>query len=164
MQEELSQTSDGETLLESVRSNDESDTEAFAHRFFFRQLLDLPGAVLLLDGDLGAGKTAFCRALGRLLGIDEPVNSPTFNLLHQHSGKKGVLCHYDLYRISEMELEELEFPDLWSDVADGRFTIHAIEWWRRAGSIHSRLPVFRIELEFHPPEEHRTIHLYRRNA
>ncbi len=162
MQEDQFQKPNGEELLETVRSNSEPDTEAFVGHLYSGYLHNLPGAVLLLDGDLGAGKTAFCRALGRLLEVDEPVNSPTFNLLHQHHGRKGILCHYDLYRISEIELEELEFPDLWADRMDDRFTIHAIEWWRRAGSIHSRLPIFRIEIEFHPPEEHRIIHLYRR--
>lgn len=147
---------------ETVRLNGETDTAAFAHRLYTQYLQPLRGAVLLLDGDLGAGKTTFCRALGSVLAVDEPVNSPTFNLLHRHHGKHGILCHYDLYRISEPELEELEFPDLWRDIVDFRFTIHAIEWWRRAGSIHSRLPVFRLALEFQPPDEQRTVHLYRR--
>lgn len=138
--------------MNMVISNSETDTEKIANQFFNQELSQLPGAVLLLDGQLGAGKTAFVRALGKAMGIVETVNSPTFNLLNQYRQNKSILYHYDLYRISELDLEELEFPDLWNNTIDGQFTIHAIEWWRRAADIKSSLPMFQIDLDFQPEE------------
>lgn len=145
-----------------LTSASEIKTERIASDFFNRELNHLPGAVLLLDGQLGAGKTAFVRAIGKAMGIDETVNSPTFNLLNQYwSSNKSALFHYDLYRISEIDLDELEFPDLWAKTIDDHFTIHAIEWWRRAGKIKSNLPIFQIQLDFQPQQNelNRTIRI-----
>lgn len=117
--------------------------------FYEATLRPLPeGAVLLLDGELGSGKTTFCRTLGEIMGFPESINSPTFNLLHQHRRTGMALFHYDLYRLDRRSLDELEFPDLWQKPVEGCFTIHAIEWWSRAGTVTSRLPVFHVELSF----------------
>lgn len=59
--------------------------------------------VILLDGDLGAGKTTFTQSLAKDLGIEEVVNSPTFSIVNEYEFNKGVLYHFDLYRIEEAE-------------------------------------------------------------
>jgi tRNA threonylcarbamoyladenosine biosynthesis protein TsaE len=59
--------------------------------------------VILLDGDLGAGKTTFTQSLAKALGIEEVVNSPTFSIVNEYEFNKGVLYHFDLYRIEEAE-------------------------------------------------------------
>ena len=72
------------------------------------------GDVVLLEGDLGAGKTAFVRGLAAGLGVDpEEVSSPTFTLVHEYRGGRLTLYHADLYRLKQTETQVLaiEWPD-----------------------------------------------------
>jgi len=72
------------------------------------KLLDA-GDVLLLSGDLGAGKTQLTKGIARGLGVSEPVTSPTFNILLVHEGRIP-LYHLDLYRLEHAyELEDLDY-------------------------------------------------------
>jgi len=85
-----------------------------------------PGDVVALAGDLGAGKTQLVRGAARSLGVEEPVTSPTFNLLLVHPGTLP-LYHFDLYRLErESELEEIGFYETLE--ADGA---SLIEWGDR---------------------------------
>ena len=89
----------------------------------------VPGDVLLLSGDLGAGKTTFAQGFGRALGIDEPVTSPTFTLVRQYEvapGRTGVrtLLHADVYRLDHLaEVADLGLGQL---VEDGGVAL--VEW------------------------------------
>jgi len=67
-----------------------------------------PGSIILANGDLGAGKTAFAKGLALGLGIKQIVNSPTFNIMKVYQGEKLKLYHIDAYR--------LEDPDSISDI------------------------------------------------
>ena len=72
-----------------------------------------PGDVLLLSGNLGAGKTAFVRGLAEGLGIDpEEVSSPTFTLVHEYRGGRLTLYHADLYRLDEAATDDLGLEEL----------------------------------------------------
>ena len=83
-----------------------------------------PGAVLLLSGQLGAGKTAFVRGLAAGLGIDpDEVSSPTFTLVHEYHGGRLTLYHADLYRLEKTATEDLGLEE--KAVAEG---VLAIEW------------------------------------
>ena len=69
------------------------------------------GEVIVLNGDLGAGKTTFTKGFAAALGISNDVTSPTFTLMKKYVGRL-TLYHFDLYRIENAdELEELGFDD-----------------------------------------------------
>ena len=81
------------------------------------------GDVVLLSGDLGAGKTAFVRGLARALGVpEENVTSPTFTLVQEYRAPHAVLFHVDLYRVSPREVEDLGLDEMTSE------GIVAVEW------------------------------------
>lgn len=90
-----------------------------------------PGDVVTLDGDLGAGKTAFARGVLRGLGYPGRVTSPTFAIANEYSAPDGTVVHFDLYRILDEEaLFELGFEEY----LDGT-RILLIEWSENAGGL-----------------------------
>jgi tRNA threonylcarbamoyladenosine biosynthesis protein TsaE len=98
-----------------------------------------PGDIVLLEGELGAGKTAFVRGLAVGLGASEDeVSSPTFTLIQEYHGRLPFL-HADLYRISGAEAEELGLDEL------GRDGVVAIEWAEKLRRRPARAFEVRIE-------------------
>ena len=99
------------------------------------------GDVILLSGNLGAGKTAFVRGLAAGLGIDpEEVSSPTFTLVHEYRGGRLTLYHADLYRLDRVATDDLGLEEM--GVADG---VLAIEWPDRLS--HALPGARRIDIE-----------------
>jgi tRNA threonylcarbamoyladenosine biosynthesis protein TsaE len=103
-----------------VETHSEQETEAAGQQF--ARSLGV-GAVVLLSGPLGAGKTAFVRGMARGLGGNSgDVSSPTFTILHEYKGPHVLLFHADLYRLSIREVDELGLDDV---AAEG---ILVVEW------------------------------------
>jgi len=101
-----------------------------------------PGAVVLLYGDLGAGKTAFVRGLAEGLGASpDEVSSPTFTLIQEYAGPTR-LYHVDLYRLERAEVDGLGLEEL----GDGQGIV-AIEWADRLPRPIDDAVVVRIEGE-----------------
>ena len=101
-----------------------------------------PGMVVALDGDLGVGKTVFTQGFACGLGIEGPVNSPTFTILQQYDDGRMPLYHFDVYRIGDVsEMDEIGYEDCF--YGDG---VCLIEWSQLIPEI---LPehVIRIRIE-----------------
>lgn len=86
--------------------------------------------ILLLEGDLGAGKTTLVQGIGRGLGITESIVSPTFTLVNEYTQGRLRLYHLDLYRIKPQEIEKL-YPELYWEGQEVPPGITAIEWAQR---------------------------------
>jgi tRNA threonylcarbamoyladenosine biosynthesis protein TsaE len=87
------------------------------------------GDVILLGGDLGAGKTTFTQGVARALGVGEPVTSPTFTLVHSYDGADVRLLHADVYRLDHLrDVVDLGLAELLEDGA-----VAVVEWGQRAG-------------------------------
>jgi tRNA threonylcarbamoyladenosine biosynthesis protein TsaE len=101
-----------------------------------------PGDVILLDGDLGAGKTTFTQGLARALGVTEAVTSPTFTLVHSYPTAAGFeLYHVDVYRLERLsEIVDLALPELIEENA-----VAVIEWGQRAAAA---LPACTLDISF----------------
>lgn len=88
------------------------------------------GNILLLEGDLGTGKTSLIQGLGKGLGISDAIVSPTFTLINEYHDGRVPLYHLDLYRLTPQQVDELYLETYWQgvEVPPG---IVAIEWSER---------------------------------
>jgi tRNA threonylcarbamoyladenosine biosynthesis protein TsaE len=88
-----------------------------------------PGALLTFEGDLGAGKTTFIKAIARGLGVTGAASSPTYALVHRYRGRRGPVFHLDCFRLrTPDEAADLDWEGL---LRDGDAIL--VEWPERAG-------------------------------
>ncbi|MEB3340514.1 tRNA (adenosine(37)-N6)-threonylcarbamoyltransferase complex ATPase subunit type 1 TsaE [Okeania sp.] len=85
------------------------------------------GSVILLEGNLGSGKTTLVQGIGAGLGINETIDSPTFTLINEYFSGKIPLYHFDLYRLESSEIEALNLEIYWEGL-EVPLGIVAIEW------------------------------------
>ena len=102
---------------------------------------DYGGWTVLLEGELGAGKSTLARAMIDALGHDGPVPSPTYTLVEPYDLERGTVYHVDLYRISDPE--ELRYLG-WAELDDG---LRLVEWPDRAPELAARADI-RIALAY----------------
>ena len=128
-------------MLEVVSSSP-AETEAIAGRLAARLV---PGDIVTVAGELGAGKTTFVRGACRALGVTAPVTSPTFTIGHRYRGRVDV-SHLDLYRFTGISAAE------WGDLEPYFEDAVVLVEWPQAGS--GVLPAARVtaELEHLDPE------------
>jgi tRNA threonylcarbamoyladenosine biosynthesis protein TsaE len=114
-------------ISERIDSSSEEETVAAGSRLGGRLAA---GDVVLLYGDLGAGKTAFVRGMASAVGASsDDVSSPTFTLVQEYRGARATLYHVDLYRVEPREVDDLGLEE----IAGGEGIV-AIEWaerWQR---------------------------------
>jgi tRNA threonylcarbamoyladenosine biosynthesis protein TsaE len=108
-----------------------------------------PGDVVLLSGDLGAGKTTFTQGFGRGLGVPERITSPTFTLLQTYVGRLK-LVHVDVYRLDHLqEVVDLGLPEFLDDGA-----VALIEWGEAATPVLVA-DFLRVRIELGPADDDR---------
>ena len=115
-----------------------------------------PGDVVLLSGELGAGKTVLVQGMAAALGVDEPATSPTFALVHEYRGRELRLLHADAWRLASPE-EAVQLA-LAEEVDDGA-TALVVEWGERAAAA---LPGDHLRVVLHPGpgEDERMLELF----
>ena len=115
--------------MEKFVTHSETETRAAAKKF--AQSL-IPGSVIALMGDLGAGKTAFTKGIAEFFEIDGDVSSPTFTIVNEYNGTLD-LYHFDAYRLENVAADNCDWMDDYF-FGDG---ICIIEW---AQNIEEVLP------------------------
>ena len=134
----------------SVFLPDESATEALAARLAAAMPANTAGLTLLLQGDLGAGKSTFARALIRSLGHSGAVPSPTYTLVEPYDLPGGMVYHVDLYRVSSED--ELRYLG-WTELDEG---FRIVEWPDRAPGIAEHADIC-VELHYEEPGRRATL-------
>lgn len=120
---------------------DEAATVALAEKFAAALPQPASGVTVLLEGDLGAGKSTFARGLIRALGHGGAVPSPTYTLVEPYALPSVTVYHVDLYRVASED--ELRFLG-WNELDDG---LRLVEWPDRAPQLASRADI-RLRLQY----------------
>ena len=111
-----------------IETFSEQETRAFGERLGAQAK---PGSIYTLTGDLGVGKTVFTQGFARGLGVEEPVNSPTFTIVQEYGEGRLPFYHFDVYRIGHVEeMEEIGYEDFF--YGEG---VCLIEWSRQIEEI-----------------------------
>lgn len=104
-----------------------------------------PRSLILLSGDLAAGKTEFVKSVVNALG-GEDISSPTFALHHRYQLKANTIEHWDLYRLKSEE--DLESAGFWDQFSDPNFIIF-VEWPERLNVLHLPRDINLIKIQIH---------------
>lgn len=140
-----------------LRSRNVDDTRAIAAAI---ARLIRPRDLIVLSGEMGAGKTAFTQGFAVALGVTEAVTSPTFNLVHTYAGEEHAIHHVDLYRLERTgELEDLGLAELLD--AGG---VMLVEWGEVVGDALGDGLLVRLEHVEGAVNDERDVSIDRRGA
>ena len=132
-----------EKITEIILLADEKATKKLGHNLA-EQLT--PNSVLLLSGNLGAGKTTLIQGLGEALGIKDSIVSPTFTLINEYPEGKIPLYHIDLYRLNSTQIKELHLENYWLGI-EYEPGITAIEWAELLPNLPSKYLKINLEID-----------------
>lgn len=136
--------------MEGATTSEAAETEALGARIAARLR---PGDVVVVSGEVGAGKTTLIRGACRELGVSGPITSPTFTIGQRYEGGRLPISHLDLYRLRSLEGED---PALLDDYL-GPDGVAFVEW-PDAGAERLGRPALRVRLE-HAGAERRRIEI-----
>lgn len=125
--------------MATIQTENEEQTMAIAKRL--AESLE-SGMTLLLEGDLGAGKTTFTKGIGEGLGVKRIIKSPSYTIIREYQDGRLPLYHIDLYRIDENEASELGLEEYF----DGN-GVTVVEW---SSVAPDELPNERLEIKLTP--------------
>ena len=107
------------------------------------------GDIIVLAGEMGAGKTAFAQGFGRALGVVEPITSPTFTLVQTYATPRGLFHHADVYRLEQLhEVADLALGEL----AEFRGIV-VVEWGDVVSAVLGEHLEVRLGLAAEPPDD-----------
>ena len=127
-------------ILKTIQSESIDQTFAIAKELVEAHLE--PGDLILISGEMGAGKTTFVQGIASAMKIKQTINSPTFTKLHIYTGD-WTLNHLDLYNISN--LGELESFGIY-DYIETDMGVSVVEWWQKFPTIFENLPHWHITI------------------
>ncbi len=143
-------------MIKTLISNNNIDTISIGERL--GNLL-LPNDIVLLNGDLGVGKSELTRGIAKALGINAPITSPTFTIVNEYEGTSLKLYHFDLYRIEEeSELFFIGFDEIIN--SEG---VCVIEWADKFENLLPNTPHLSIEIEYKDINK-RSFTIYNKNG
>ncbi len=123
-----------ETLKIDLYAKNLDATQAIAAQL--AQIVPI-GTIILLEGNLGSGKTTFMQAFGYALGISTTIASPTFTLIDEYTEGRLPLYHIDLYRLEPSQVPSLHLEEYWRG-EDFPLGVVAIEWASKLPTIPSQ--------------------------
>ena len=128
--------------MATIRTENDKQTMAIAKKL--AESLE-PGMTLLLEGDLGAGKTTFTKGIGEGLGVKRIIKTPYYTIIREYQDGRLPLYHIDLYRLDESEASELGLEEYF--YGNG---VTVVEW---ASIAPDELPKERLEIKLTPQLE-----------
>ncbi|OYQ65290.1 tRNA (adenosine(37)-N6)-threonylcarbamoyltransferase complex ATPase subunit type 1 TsaE [Pseudanabaena sp. SR411] len=138
-----------ETVKIELYANNLDETQAIATKL--AQLVTA-GTIILLEGNLGSGKTTFMQAFGRALGISTTITSPTFTLIDEYTEGRLPLYHIDLYRLEPSQVPNLHLAEYWRG-EDFPLGVVAIEWASKLLTIPPKHLKINLSIPGRSPEQ-----------
>lgn len=106
--------------MKKIKSRNEEETKEIAKKI---AELTQAGMTIILEGDLGAGKTTFTKGIGSALGVERIIKSPTYTIVREYQGGRLPLYHIDLYRLEAAEVADLALDEYFDGAG-----LSVVEW------------------------------------